>query len=129
MGNDPRCMIGWENPVKTLFGAMMIGSAIGAVVLMLIVMCNMHTSALRKRIFVEELSSVAQGLTFLVLLFAVNWSWFPLVYLKFDEWEIPDFYPAFQITNSWMGFFAFLGIGISSPRFRNTIIMNRKKMG
>ena len=61
MGNDPRCMIGWENPVKTIFGAMMMGSAIGSVVLMLIVMCNMHTSALRKRIFVEELSSVAQG--------------------------------------------------------------------
>ena len=73
MGDDPRCMIGWENSAKTLFGAMMVGLAIGSVVLMLIVMCNMHRSALRKRIFVEELSGVAQGLTLLVLLFAINW--------------------------------------------------------
>ena len=61
MGNDPRCMIGWENSSKTLFGGIIILAALLAVILMLVVMCNMHTSALRKRVFVEELSSLARG--------------------------------------------------------------------
>ena len=114
-------ILGWENPVKTLFGGMIIGCALIAVILMLVVMCNIHTSALRKRTFVRELSAIAQGLTFLVLLFAINWFWFPLVYLKFDGIELPDFYPAFQVLNSWMGFFAFIGIAIGSPRFRSML--------
>ena len=107
--------------MKILFGGIIIGCALIAVILMLVVMCNIHTSALRKRTFVRELSAIAQGLTFLVLLFAINWFWFPLVYLKFDGIELPDFYPAFQVLNSWMGFFAFIGIAIGSPRFRSML--------
>ena len=64
---------------------------------------------------------ILSGLTLLTLLFAINWTWFPLVYLKFDGMEIPDFYPAFQVLNSWMGLFAFVGIGLGSPRFRDTL--------
>ena len=65
------------------------------------------------------------GLALLTLLFALNWTWFPLAYLKFDSLELPDFYPAYQVMNSWMGVFAFVGIGLSSQRFRDVI--KRKK--
>ena len=104
MGDDPRCMIGWENPVKTLFGAMMVGSAIGSVILMLIVMCNMHRSALRKRIFVEELSGVAQGLTLLVLLFAINW-----VRIIYKQSSLMSFLFTYLVKQSLLASFVLLG--------------------
>lgn len=121
MGDDPRCMIGWEDESKMVFWMFNMLASIGSLILMLIVLCNVHTSALRKQIFVEELSSLAQGLTFLALLYALTWSWYPLSYFKLDEWELPDFYPAFQVMNSWMGVFAFIGIGVASQRFRQSI--------
>ena len=104
MGDDPRCMIGWENPVKTLFGAMMAGSAIGSAILMLIVMCNMHRSALRKRIFVEELSGVAQGLTLLVLLFAINW-----VRIIYKQSSLMSFLFTYLVKQSLLASFVLLG--------------------
>ena len=104
MGDDPRCMIGWENPVKTLFGAMMVGSAIGSAILMLIVMCNMHRSALRKRIFVEELSGVAQGLTLLVLLFAINW-----VRIIYKQSSLMSFLFTYLVKQSLLASFVLLG--------------------
>ena len=118
-------MIGWSDDAKTLFLGLVLGSGVLGLIMMLVVLCNIHTSALRKRIFVEELSSLAQGLTFLTLLFVLTWVWYPLTYFKFNNLELPDFYPAFQIMNSWMGVFAFVGIGLGSKRFRESI----KKVG
>ena len=115
-----RCMIGWNDDSKTLFLWLVLGSGILSLIMMLVVPCNMHTSALRKRIFVQELSSLAQGLIFVTLLFALTWSWYPLTYFKFSNLELPDFYPAFQIMNSWMGVFTFIGIGLGSKRFRQS---------
>jgi hypothetical protein len=126
MGDDPRCMIGWVNEVKLYFGSLVLTGGVIALILMLVVMCNIHTSAMRKRSLVDELTSLAQGLTLLVLLFAITWIWFPLTYLHFDSLELPDFYPAFQVLNSWMGVFAFLGIGVGSKRFR-TIVRGQAK--
>lgn len=114
-------MIGWENDVKLVFGGIVLGCGIVSVILMLIVMCNIHTSAMRRRKFVEELTSLSQGLTFLALLFAVTWAWFPFTYIKYESLELPDFYPAFQVMNSWMGVFAFLGIAVGSKRFRDVV--------
>ena len=114
-------MIGWQNEAKTLFLATVLGSGITSLVLMLVVLCNIHTSALRKKIFVQELSSLSQGLFLLTLIFALTWSWYPLTYFKLENIELPDFYPAFQIMNSWMGVFTFVGIGLGSKRFRHAI--------
>jgi len=121
MGDDPRCMIGWQDEAKTLFLGTVLGSGIISLILMLVVLCNIHTSALRKKIFVQELSSLSRGLFFLTLIFALAWSWYPLTYFKLQHLELPDFYPAFQIVNSWMGVFTFVGIGLGSKRFRNAI--------
>ena len=114
-------MIGWEDGAKTLFLGSVLASGLISLILMLVVLCNIHTSALRKRIFVQELSSLSQGLFFLTLIFALTWSWYPLTYFKWENLELPDFYPAFQIMNSWMGVFAFIGIGIGSKRFRHAV--------
>ena len=114
-------MMGWENEAKFLFWALILGASLTSFILMLIVLCNIHTSALRKRIFVQEMSSLAQGLTLLTLILTLNWTWFPLSYFRFDRLEYPNFYPAFQILNSFMGVFAFLGIGLGSQRFRHVL--------
>ena len=114
-------MIGWQDEAKTLFLGTVLGSGIISLILMLVVLCNIHTSALRKKIFVQELSSLSRGLFFLTLIFALTWSWYPLTYFKLQHLELPDFYPAFQIVNSWMGVFTFVGIGLGSKRFRHAI--------
>ena len=114
-------MIGWQDEAKTLFLGTVLGSGIISLILMLVVLCNIHTSALRKKIFVQELSSLSRGLFFLTLIFALAWSWYPLTYFKLQHLELPDFYPAFQIVNSWMGVFTFVGIGLGSKRFRHAI--------
>ena len=116
-----RCMIGWQDEAKTLFLGTVLSSGIMSLILMLVVLCNIHTSALRKKIFVQELSSLSRGLFFLTLIFALTWSWYPLTYFKLQHLELPDFYPAFQIVNSWMGVFTFVGIGLGSKRFRHAI--------
>lgn len=118
IGNDPRCMVGWENGVKLLFAAFVVAGAVAALLLMVVVILNIQTPAMRKKSLVEEMSSLAQGMFFLVILYAVSWAWYPLSYLRFEGKELPDFYPAFQVLNSWMGLFVFIGVGLGSRRFR-----------
>ena len=54
MGNDPRCMVGWDAEVKMAFFFPVIVLAVLAVVLMTIVHCNIKTPALRKASFIED---------------------------------------------------------------------------
>ena len=54
MGNDPRCMVGWDAEVKMAFFFPVIVLALLAVVLMTIVHCNIKTPALRKASFIED---------------------------------------------------------------------------
>ena len=61
MGDDPRCFIGWEDQSKTLFAALTLGFGLLSLIMMLVVLCNIHNSALRRRVFVEELASLSQG--------------------------------------------------------------------
>ena len=54
MGNDPRCMIGFDTDVKMAFFLPVIILAALSVVLMTIVHCNISTPALRKASFIED---------------------------------------------------------------------------
>lgn len=54
MGNDPRCMVGWDAEVKLAFFLPVIVLSFISVVLMTIVHCNIKTPALRKATFVEN---------------------------------------------------------------------------
>ena len=121
MGNDPRCMIGWENDVKWVFFIPMIAFGGFSFLVMLVVMCNINTPAMRKESIVEEMGSIAKGLFFLALLFALTWSWSPFAYIRFPYHEFPDFYPAFQVMNAFMGIFVFVFLGILSKRFRTVL--------
>ena len=58
---------------------------------------------------------------FKVFIFALCWSWAPVAYISFPGVELPSFYPAFQILNSFMGFFVFICIGLGSRKFRAEI--------
>ena len=60
MGNDPRCMVGWDAEVKMAFFFPVIVLAVLAVVLMTIVHCNIKTPALRKASFIEDQVTVYQ---------------------------------------------------------------------
>jgi hypothetical protein len=62
MGNDPRCMIGWEAAPKwAFFGPMILMTAL-SLLAMFIVMCNLHAPALRNAAFAEEMKSSASGI-------------------------------------------------------------------
>ncbi len=121
MGTDPGCMMGWDNAPKWAFFIPVAAFAAGSVVLMVIVVCNMNSPAMRKESIVEELGSIAKGMVLLVLLFALTWSFAPLAYCRFPGTELPDFYPAFQVMNSFAGVFVFVFIGIGSTRFRTVL--------
>ena len=54
MGNDPRCMVGWDKEVKLFFFSPVIVAASLSVIVMTIVHCNLKTPALRKDSFIED---------------------------------------------------------------------------
>ncbi len=121
LGDDPRCMIGWANEVKAFFWTFVLAGAIISVVLMLIVVCNISVSAMRKKTLVEEFSTLAYGLMVLSSLFLIAWIMYYFAYMRFTDSEVRDFYPAFTVLNSWMGIFAFVGVGLGSQRFTDLI--------
>lgn len=86
--------------------------------MMCLVLCNIRTPAMRKHAIVEEVSSIASGLLVLLLLYALTWSFSPVAYINFPGKEFPDFYPVFQVMNSFTGIFLFICLGIGSKRFR-----------
>jgi len=129
MGTDPQCMVGWDNFVKWHLFSPIITAAGISLVLMFIVLCNLPNSAVRKTSIIEELSSVAGGLLLTVFLFATTWAFGVLAYIKTPDIALPDFYPVFQVLNSWSGVTTFLFLGVSSTRFRTVIqgdVLNRK---
>lgn len=106
-----------------------------------------QTPALRKRSLISDQSSLAKGLSILVILFCLCWSFAPVAYLNLTGDDTPSFYPgicgvtqrntnlyliqifflAFQLLNSFMGLFMFLCIGIGSKKFRNAMVQKMKK--
>ena len=54
MGDDPRCMVGWEADVKMAFFLPVISLAALSVLIMSIVHCNVNTPALRKASLIED---------------------------------------------------------------------------
>ena len=88
---------------------------------MLIVLCNLATPAIRKSSILEEMSSLTYGLMVMVLLYSATWAMAPLAYIRFPVMAIPDFYPAFQVLNSFMGSLVFVFLGLVNVRFRAVI--------
>ena len=88
---------------------------------MLIVICNLAAPAIRKSSILEEMSSLTYGLIVTVMLFSATWVMAPLAYIRFPALAIPDFYPAFQVLNSFMGTVVFVFLGLINVRFRAVI--------
>ncbi len=60
MGTDPNCMVAWPADPKWAFFGPVAALAAASLVLMLIVICNMSTPAMRKESIVEEMGSIAK---------------------------------------------------------------------
>lgn len=90
-------------------------------VMMAVVMCNIRTPAMRKERVVKELSSITMGLLVFLLFFCITWTFAFVAYMKFPGQELPDFYPAFQVMNSFTGIIFFICIGLGSLRFRGVM--------
>ena len=143
MGKDPKCMVrklnhnlhfiylfeiaraysqiqtytkvGWENEVKWRFFAPVLAVVSLALLLMLIVLCNLATPAIRwlqqwwciaiwtflvirKSSILEEVGSVCNGMVGIVVYFTLTWAFAPLAYIRFPDIALPDFYPCFQVS-------------------------------
>jgi len=120
-GDDPKCFVGWNNVVKWQFFLPLLVGAGMSFMAIVIVICNLATPAIRKSSILEEMSSISSGLIAMVFFYCLTWAFGPLAYIRFPTLEIPDFYPVFQVLNSWMGVFAVILLGFCSTRFRVVI--------
>ena len=120
-GDDPKCFIGWDNMVKWQFFIPLLAGAGLSLLAMLIVICNIATPAIRKSSILEEMSSLTYGLIVMVVMFCATWAMAPLAYIRFSALDIPDFYPVFQVLNSFMGTLVFIFLGLLNVRFRAVI--------
>jgi len=117
-GDDPKCMVGWSNIVKwQFFLPLLVGAGLSFMAIV-IVICNLATPAIRKSSILEELSSVSSGLIAMVVFYCLTWAFGPLAYIRFPDRAIPDFFPVFQVMNSWLGVFVVVLLGFCSTRFR-----------
>lgn len=117
-GDDPKCFVGWSNIVKWQFFVPLLLGAGLSFLAMIIVICNLATPAIRKSSILEELSSISSGLIAMVFFYCITWALGPLAYIRFPDLAIPDFFPVFQVLNSWLGVFVFVLLGLCSTRFR-----------
>ncbi|CAG0922095.1 unnamed protein product, partial [Notodromas monacha] len=101
-GNDPRCMISFDNDMKWVFFGPLLTLASVGFLFCAIVVCNVSTPALRKDHIAEELSSVGQGLAVQTTYFLVTWIAGVCGYFIYD-WtvETPGFYALFQVLNAY----------------------------
>lgn len=117
LGTDPRCFISWNNNAKYVFFAPQMLYVAISLFFGMIVLCNMSTPALRKDNLIDDYGSFCRGASFLMVFFGITWSFGLVAYVRFGFKE-PDFFPIFQVLNSWTGVLIFLFIGICSNRFR-----------
>ena len=89
--------------------------------MILLVMCNIRSPAMRKQTVSDDILALASSFFIFIFLFTLTWSFSPLAYINFPGQEIPEFYPLFQILNSFLGIFFFCCLGIGSQRFRAVI--------
>ncbi|MPC86713.1 hypothetical protein E2C01_081549 [Portunus trituberculatus] len=78
LGEDPRCFISWENPPKFVFFGFQ----------------------LLKDNLIDDYGSFCNGAAFLMLFFSTTWIFGFFCYIRLSRSSL-DFYPIFQVLNSW----------------------------
>nr|XP_045598695.1 uncharacterized protein LOC123758371 [Procambarus clarkii] len=126
LGEDPRCFISWANPAKIVFFGFQMFFVSISFICATIVLCNMATPALRKDNLIDDYGSFCKGAAYVVLFFDVTWIFGLLCYLQLG-FTYPDFYPIFQVLNSWTGLVIFLFMGMGSRRF-NMVVAGQAKL-
>ncbi|XP_069940170.1 adhesion G-protein coupled receptor G2-like [Cherax quadricarinatus] len=120
LGEDPRCFISWENSPKYVFFGFQMFFVFFSFIHASIVLCNVSTPALRKDNLIDDYGSFCRGAAYVTLFFDLTWVFGLLCYLHLGFTE-PDFYPIFQVLNSWTGLVVFLFIGMGSRRFKMVV--------
>ena len=106
-GTDPRGFIGWANQTKAPFLWSMIAFGVISVVLSLVFLVNLSIPQTRKDNVVETLGAKGQGLATTSFIFCLTWTFAYFAYWHEPDIEKADFYPIFQLLNSWIGVFIF----------------------
>ncbi|XP_042211664.1 adhesion G protein-coupled receptor B1-like isoform X1 [Homarus americanus] len=109
LGEDPRCFISWENPAKYVFFSFQLLFVFVSLICAIVVLTNMSTPALRKDNLIDDYGSFCRGAAMVMLFFDLTWifGFFCYVRLGFTG---PDFYPIFQVLNSWTGLIIFCSL-------------------
>ncbi|XP_071518114.1 uncharacterized protein [Panulirus ornatus] len=126
LGDDPRCFISWYNPAKIVFFSFQMVFVLVSIVGATVVLSNMSTPALRKDNLVEDYGSFCGGAAYVMIFFDITWTFAMLAYLRLG-FKKPDFYPIFQVLNSWTGLIIFIFIGMGSRRFRMVVAGQAKQ--
>lgn len=130
LGDDPRCFIAWENPPKYVFFSPQMVFVFFSFFFGTIVLCNLATPALRKDNLIDDYGTFCRGAALVMLFFDLIWTFGLLTYIRFGFKE-PNFYPIFQVLNSWMGVIILVFIGMGSKRWRMVVLgqaKSRRKM-
>ena len=90
--------------------------------MIMLTLCNIRSPAMRKQTISEDIMAMSSGLLIFIFLFSLTWSFTPVAYINFPGKELPNFYPIFQIMNSFTGIFLFCCVGIGSQRFRAVVM-------
>ncbi|XP_063875718.1 uncharacterized protein LOC135108533 [Scylla paramamosain] len=120
LGEDPRCFISWENPPKFVFFGFQLLFVLVSCFCACVVLSNMATTALRKDNLIDDYGSFCNGAAFLMLFFSITWIFGFFCYIRFGHTSL-NFYPIFQVLNSWTGVVLFLFIGVASRKFRMVV--------
>ncbi|XP_018024745.1 uncharacterized protein LOC108680438 isoform X2 [Hyalella azteca] len=124
LGTDPRCFVTWENYGKAAFFIPQMAYVVIAFFCGFVVLCNLSTPALRKENLIDDYGSFCRGAAFIMLYFAITWTFGLLAYMRFDL--TIDFFPVFQILNSLTGIIIFICIGVGSYRYRTVLVGQAK---
>jgi hypothetical protein len=88
----------------------------------------MATPKLRKEKLVDQFSPQARATIFVVFIFAMIWSFGYPAYMRYPDIDIDNFYPIFQVLNSWYGFIYFIGYAVGSDKFKGIILCRRNRV-
>ena len=90
-----------------------------SVFLSFIFLVNLTFTQTRKSNIVDALAAKGQGLAICTFMFTLTWVFAYYAYWHVPDLERADFYPIFQLINSWIGVFVFCFMGIGTKKFRN----------
>ena len=89
---------------------------------------NFANPQTRKDSTVDSLVARGYGLSALCLMFAMAWTFGYFAHIREPDLERPDFYPIFQLINSWTGAFILFFAALPDKKFTKYLVPICKKV-